>query len=51
MTRKDYELIAAAIRPHVRLIHDTKLIDDLAYALLSDNPRFNVERFMKACGL
>ena len=37
MTRKDYVLIAEALR--------------IAAALADDNPRFDVARFLEACGL
>ncbi len=55
MTRKDYELIAAAVR---RVIICTRaeadIIDEAAYelacALGADNPRFDRERFLFACG-
>ena len=65
MTKKDYELIAAAFKrtkPYLSGFSETKL--DLAAlygfkmaanALASDfgaaNPRFNRERFLAACGM
>lgn len=58
MTRKDYELIAAALKD-ARLpdpssqhaIQHELCCKDVAYALQSDNPRFDRTRFLKACGL
>ncbi len=59
MTKKDYELIAAAIK-----IESDNFKDDIksfevvyftargiASALRVDNPRFDSARFMKACGV
>ncbi len=56
MTRKVYILIAAAIN---RVVDDrtndpeTTLICclNIADALATDNPRFDRERFLKACGV
>lgn len=54
MTRKDYVLIAAAIRAaddgmcHITIRH---LANELAAALAEDNPRFDRERFLIACGV
>lgn len=61
MTRKDYELIAAAIREQVlRLkpelaaglalaaVKGTAMT--IALALARDNPRFDRARFLSACG-
>lgn len=64
MTRKDYELIAAAMRKvggHLtssnedyaagkRDIH-ARASAELATALEATNPRFDRERFLKACGV
>ena len=65
MTKKDYELIANVIRytknhyliniPHKgkkEVINATLevLADELAERLQIDNPRFDFERFMTACG-
>lgn len=58
MTRKDYVLIAAALKQ----AHDVSTIADRAYgveraaimladALASTNPRFDRERFLKASGV
>lgn len=61
MTRKDYELIAAALRetretarkdlhPQAEAMWE-KVCEDIAHHLHCDNPRFNDERFMAACGV
>ena len=54
MTRKDYELIAAAIRrvgtqPEHYESADY-IICELIDAFKADNPRFDMARFVKACG-
>lgn len=65
MTRKDYELIAGAVsrsRMAKTLDADAKrrgaaedalrlVAIDLAATLAHDNPRFDRDRFLKACGL
>ncbi|WP_349434260.1 hypothetical protein [Pararhizobium sp. A13] len=58
MTRKDYELIAAAFKRQLAMKvdkaeHDvlSDLAEDLAGEFLALNPRFDVNRFLKACGL
>lgn len=64
MTRKDFELIARALRdarPAVtsrneemtreRLSALNTAAELMASELASTNPRFNRERFLKACGL
>lgn len=62
MTRKDYELLADAIRVSInlnqfqppyeeRLSAIRSVIYVLADFLLRENPRFDRERFEKACGL
>lgn len=62
MTRKDYELIARALkeaRMHA-IRSDAEegggfwlrvVASELALALASDNPRFDRDRFLKACGV
>lgn len=61
MTRKDYVLIAAALRearlhalrneaPDGGVFWLAAAADEIAYALERDNPRFNRERFLAACG-
>jgi len=56
MTLKDYELIAGAIAEE-RRAHSApsrfgvdSTADAVASALARDNPRFDRERFLKACG-
>jgi hypothetical protein len=59
MTRKDYELIAAAVKvsydgyahlpAQVQAIHSVAI--SLSVALRSDNPRFDSDRFLVACGI
>ncbi len=62
MTRKDYILIAEAVkasRPETPHSPDDKpylsqcfaTANALARALANDNPRFDRERFLKACGV
>jgi hypothetical protein len=58
MTRKDYILIAAALKharpvsdePYIIAEHD-RVADYVSVALGTDNPRFNPERFLAACGV
>ena len=61
MTRKDYVLIADAIKTQIEL--STKYEEeesragaqniayDLAWKLSEDNPRFDRDRFLVACGV
>ena len=65
MTKKDYVLIAAAIRAAQAKIEDCEppqahndLLDGVAYTrdylcdmLAQDNPRFDRARFLAACGV
>lgn len=55
MTRQDFELIARVIKAQRAPHNDTKTLDEVtlefAYALRDTNPRFDVERFKKACGV
>ena len=61
MTRKDYILIAAALKaarssytlPNVAIYHNgiDNAAQRLADALGRDNPRFDRERFLKAAGV
>lgn len=59
MTRKDYILLADALRrariETLRTGHDAEGIRiaaiEIAYELKDDNPAFDKERFMKACGI
>lgn len=60
MTRKDYELLAGAIRYAInlntyhpeaqqRLSAIDSVINEIAACLANDNPRFDRERFAMAC--
>ena len=55
MTRKDYQLIASALKESYYGVSDRddwrKITKDMAKALASDNPAFNREMFLKACGI
>lgn len=64
MTRKDYELIARALRsgfmtqPPLPMGSEVDIYDNyriiigsMASALEQDNPRFNRDKFMAACGV
>lgn len=58
MTRKDYELIATAVRDsamdrptYSQQVQRRFTAMRLADALASQNPRFNRERFLAACGV
>lgn len=48
MTRKDYEKIAAAIKESREPMALVNLLMDV---FEKDNPRFDRERFLTACGL
>ena len=53
MTKKDYELIATIIRGHQDGGKNDMVVRGLALSMAiefqKDNPRFNKERFIKAC--
>lgn len=62
MTRKDYVLIAAALNNvRLRLVDSDYTLafnagieataNELCSTLALDNPRFDTERFLKACGV
>lgn len=66
MTKKDYELIAGSVRRSVRVTEwlsknqvkrEAKLevlrlvANDLSGSLRADNPKFDQEKFLKACGV
>ena len=63
MTKKDYIVIAAAIwrsgyikdknavRQQARESMRRLIINDLIGTLKKDNPKFDAQRFIKACGL
>ena len=52
MTKKDFELIAKAIKgsPLARY-SQAAIAYDMAEALAETYPRFNIERFLEACGV
>lgn len=54
MTRKDYELIAKVLKNSDEVADDmtrNALADMFADALEDENPRFNRETFLRACGI
>lgn len=62
MTRKDYvllhscikaQLATARILPHaaIRLEAITSTAQTIAYCIRAENPAFDVERFMRDCGV
>lgn len=57
MTRKDYQLIAGALKDalgavdHPQRVGAVLAAQELAYRLRNDNPRFETKRFLEACGL
>lgn len=62
MTRKDYQLIADAIQPHLEGFRNSSQPDTavegietvavaIANALKSDNRAFDINRFLKAAGV
>ena len=59
MTRKDYELIASVLRANGEKdwrgenARETweEICEELADSLAIDNPRFDRERFLAACGI
>lgn len=57
MTKKDYELIAAALaeaRPppheHLQDVRWEKIVRTLAVTFKYDNPKFNIAEFCAKCG-
>lgn len=56
-TRKTYQMAAESIRTEVQFASDdsryalTRVARNLANEFISDNPKFDRERFMDACGL
>lgn len=57
MTRKDYELIARSIKWEISGFYGelertaiASTVERLARAFAAENPRFDRERFIKACG-
>lgn len=58
MTKKDYELIASALKiniwdnDYLENYEDAKILfSKIADKLASKNPRFNKEKFLQACGV
>jgi hypothetical protein len=57
MTRKDYQLIATALKDalgavdHPQRVGAVLAAQELAYRLRDDNPRFDRKKFLEACGL
>jgi hypothetical protein len=57
MTRKDYVMIAEVINRNTGSLTESAFIDfarmaeDLATELQNDNPRFDRDRFLTACGV
>jgi len=53
MSRKDYRLIAGAIRECVDIYGNPcwkTVVDNIAYNLKKDNINFDKDRFLSACG-
>ena len=59
MTKKDYELIAKTIKTSKNFKDTEKMTKEdilrdltasLCFKLQEDNPRFNADKFIKACG-
>jgi hypothetical protein len=57
MTRKDYVMLAEVIKRNATSSTESSFIDfarmaeDLATELQNDNPRFDRDRFLTACGV
>ena len=50
LTRKHFELIASIVKNIENIDTRTSVAMDFAHALRAENPRFNVCRFVEACG-
>jgi len=51
MTRKDYKLIAEAIRlSKINMEAREEVTRQIGYKLADDNPRFRMGQFAEACG-
>lgn len=59
MSKKDYEMIAKTISTDILQHRDTegfdsiqsrRIVSRLSSAFMADNPRFNPEKFTRACG-
>lgn len=52
MTKQNYELIATTIKKMYSLGDNQMYVADMiAVALAQDNPKFDREKFLKACGV
>lgn len=51
MTQKDYVLLAEVVRKLDEETTPSKVAQKIAEVCEGDNPRFNYNRFYKACGL
>jgi hypothetical protein len=55
MSRRDYILIADAIRSVLDQVNDRSVIEPIVHAIATcmqrDNPRFDRRRFVAACGI
>ncbi len=51
MTRKDYILLAEAVARLADSADKASVVHAIAYALASDNPRFDRDRFLRAAGV
>lgn len=51
MTRKDFQLIADTIKTSTTSANLERVSIGFANALMETNPRFDRNRFLKACGL
>jgi hypothetical protein len=56
MTKTDYEMVATSVKRWYGLMNVTyltlfELVDELATAFESDNPKFNRNKFLTACGI
>ena len=51
MTRKHYKLIADVLKQYRRDPSATSIAASMACALKRDNPRFDPEIFIEACGI
>jgi hypothetical protein len=60
MTKKDYELIASVIKGNFKAFEEleihpshwqTLLVSELGNKLMDDNPKFDLAKFRRACGI
>jgi len=50
MTKKDYKIIAGALKQHINGNY-VEIVDALIKALANENPRFDGSKFYDACGI